>query len=344
MRANWSSIGSASLAFATVLLARRAPAQPLAPTLLAYRAPDGCPEVAEFQKSVQRRSARVRFVDEGSHERELAIVLSKEGASIIGELRLIERDGSLRQRNVRFSSCDEAVEGLALITVVSLDPQAILEAPPPAAPAETPAPPLATTTTTTKPASHTPDTAEPRAPEPKRARPARLESALGAQFIAGFHALPQTALGGALFVDLASSSPSWFAPLLRVTLTHSERRGVSAGDAEASFALSQATVAACPVRVGDRSISLRPCAFTSLGALRVWSSNNADPQAHTRPHWAWGGSAVVLLRVSKTTDIAADIGVASTLIRDRFELAQTQFWQTSPLYLSSGIGLRFVFR
>ena len=340
MRTNWSSVCGASLALSTALFARHAHAEPLGPTLLSYRAPDGCPEVAEFQKSVQRRSARVRFVDEGSHERELSIALSKEGASIIGELRLIERDGSLRQRNVRFSSCAEAVEGLALITVVSLDPEAILEAPPPAAPAENPAPPPALA----KPATLTPQPAEPRAAAAERPAATRLETALGAQFVAGFHELPQTALGGALFVDLGASARSWFAPLLRVALSHSERRGVSAGDAEANFALSQATLTGCPVRIGDPAISLRPCVFTSLGALRVWSSDNADPQAHTRPHWAWGGSALVLLRVSKTVDIAADIGMASTLIRDRFELQQARVWQTRALYLSSGIGLRFVFR
>ena len=339
MRANWSSVCRASLALAAALLARHAHGEPLAPTLLSYRAPDGCPEVAEFQKSVQRRSARVRFVDEGSHERELSIALSKDGQNTIGELRLIERDGSLRQRNVRFSSCAEAVEGLALITVVSLDPQAILEPAPKAAAPEEPTPKPAA-----KPEAPQPLAAATLAPIAPRAAPGRLETALGGEFVAGFHELPQTALGGALFVDLASNSPSWFAPLLRIALAHSERRGVSAGDAEANFALTEATLAACPVRLGDRAISLRPCAFTSLGALRVWSSDDSDPHARTRPHWAWGGSAFVFLRVSQITDITADFGVASTLIRDRFELQQTPFWQTRALYLSTGIGLRFVFR
>ena len=67
--------------------------QTLGPTLLSYRAPDNCPEVAEFQKSVQRRSARVRFVDEGSYQRELSVTLSKEG-----ELTIVSEAGTLKPR------------------------------------------------------------------------------------------------------------------------------------------------------------------------------------------------------------------------------------------------------
>ena len=96
--------------------------------------------MAEFQRSVQRRSARVRFVEVGPHDRELTIVLRRDASFTIGELRLLERDGSLRQRNVRFTSCSEAMEGLALIAVVSLDPQALLEPSKPAEPPSVPVP------------------------------------------------------------------------------------------------------------------------------------------------------------------------------------------------------------
>jgi hypothetical protein len=328
----------------TLLIGRPSQAQALGPTLLSYRAPDSCPEVAEFQKSVQRRSARVRFVDEGSHERELSIALSKEGDFTIGELRLIERDGSLRQRSVRFSSCTEAVEGLALITVVSLDPQALLQAPPPPEPAaEKPPSPLAPPKPANKPAARSnPQPAPP--PLPSEQRASHLEGAFGGEFVAGFHQFPQTAFGGALFVDVGAGSPSWFAPLARFAVGHSERRFVPTGDGDANFALTQATLTACPVRLGDQAISVRPCMLTSAGVLRAWTTAGLDPQTRTRPAWAWGGSALVFLNVSQTTEIVADIAVSSPLIRDRFEVGQAWSWTTRPLYLSSGVGLRFVFR
>ena len=86
MHGSWSGGFGASVALSTaLLLTRPAQAEELGPTLLSYRAPEGCPEVAEFQKSVQRRSTRVHFVDEGSHERELSIAFSKDGDFTIGE-------------------------------------------------------------------------------------------------------------------------------------------------------------------------------------------------------------------------------------------------------------------
>jgi hypothetical protein len=338
----WSASAALGL---TLLLTRSVQAQALGPTLLSYHAPDDCPEVAEFQKSVQRRSARVRFVDEGSHERELSIALSKEGDFTIGELRLIERDGSLRQRSVRFTSCAEAVEGLALITVVSLDPQALLQAPPPEpAPEKKPTLPPTPPKAPAKPAKPVEPVPPPVKPPPSPSHPSHLEAALGGEFVAGFQQLPHTALGGALLVDVASGSPSWFAPLLRLAVSHSERRGISTGDTEANFALTQGTLSACPVKVGDESISLRPCAFTTAGVLRAWSSDSIGVHTRTRPSWAWGGSLLVFLHVTQTTEIIANFSAASPLIRDRFEAQPAWSWMTPPLYLSSGVGLRFVFR
>ena len=312
-------------------------AQEIAPTLLSYRAPEGCPEVADFQRSVQRRSAHVRFVDEGSHDRELSIVLRKDGDLTNGELRLIERDGSLRQRSVRFTSCAEAVEGLALITLVSLDPKALLEPEKPAEPAPTPAP--------------VPKVEGPRVSAPPRlvavAPESRTEVALGGQFNAAFRALPGSALGGSLFVDVASTSPSWFAPLLRVAIGHVQRRGLSSnetGEAEANFSLTLATMSACPLRVAGGAFTLRPCAFVSGGLLRAWGSNTTDLEPQSRPYGAWGGSLLAFARASQTTDIVADIAAGPTVFSDRFGFDQELIWKTPALYLSSGVGLRFVFR
>ena len=311
-------------------------ADELGPTLLSYRAVDGCPEVLEFQRSVQRRSSRIRFVDEGSHDRELSIVLRPEGDFTSGELRLIERDGTLRQRNVRFTTCAEAVEGLALITAVSLDPEALLQ-PAPTAPVEpTPAP--APTPPAPKPAPRKIQKARPVAPA------STIEAAVGAEFNAAFRALPSTAIGGALFVDVFSTSRSFLAPSFRGALSHVERRGIAEGGSETNFTLTLLTVSACPLRVGDGALVLRPCAFASGGALHAWGSSSESPQARTRPYLAWGGSAQVSLRTSQTIEIVADLGIGSTLIRDRFVFEQAQFWKTPALYLSSGLGLRFVFR
>lgn len=325
---------------AGLLVAGRLRAQELGPILLSYRAAPGCPPVAEFQRSVKRRSTRVHFVDEGTHDRELSVVLRKDGSYTTGELRLIERDGSLRQRIVRFTTCPEAVDGLALITAVSLDPHALLEPPAPAntAPAATNPAPL--------PAPKTPQSGVPMAVRPPPiAAPRRqgLELALGLELSGLFRALPATALGGALFLDVASRSQSWLAPLVRVAVSHTERRGLAEGNFEANFALTLATLSACPLRFGGNLLAFRPCAFVSGGAVRAWGSQTPNPQTHTLQHWSWGGNALFFLRASEVTEIVGDVGGGVALVRDQFTFDQTQFSKTPALYLSTNVGIRFAF-
>jgi hypothetical protein len=321
-----------------LLGSRQLRAQELGPTLLSYRAPDGCPGAADFQRSVQRRSTRVRFVDEGAHERQLSIAMRKEGEFTHGELRLVERDGSLRKRNVRFTTCSEAVEGLALIAVVSLDPQALLQVEKPAEPAKA----AAVLAPATK-APPSPTAAGPRPDSASTAQESKLQLGLGAEFAFAFRALPAPAPGGALFVDLASRSDSWFSPLLRLTLSHVQRRGLESGGAEANFTLTLATVSACPLHLGGGLLVLRPCAFASGGALYAWGSETTNLQQRTRPYGALGGSVLLFARVSQRLEIVADFSAGATLLRDSFGFDPAPPWKTPALYLSSGIGARFVF-
>ena len=321
----------------TLLLAGRLRAQELGPILLSYRAPANCPEVADFQHSVERRSSHIHFVDEGSHDRELSIVLSKDGDFTTGELRLIERDGGLRQRSVRFTTCAEAVEGLALITAVSLDPQALLQAEPAAAPAPKPVPP--------KPKS--PPVAAwspPPVARPSVAASPGLEFGFGGALSGVFQALPALAPGGTLFLDFGSGSQSWFAPLLRGAVSHWERRSLSEPAGNANFALTLGTLSVCPVRLGGSTVVFRPCAFASGGVLHAWGSSALDTHAHIREAWSWGGSALLLVKVAQALDIVGDVALGVPLIRERFAIDQAPFWTTPPLYLSSSVGLRFVFR
>ncbi len=318
----------------TLLDAGALVAEELEPIGLSYRAADGCPEVGTFRRGVEQRSSRVRFVPVGTGQRELEISLRTAGDAIVGELRLTERDGSVRQRSVSFTTCAEAVEGLALITAVSLDPQASLaaHAPAPAAAPKEPAPEVAAKTLT-------------RSTPILTSRGSSFEAGLGAELSAAFNALPATAAGGALSVDVASASDGWFAPLLRGTVSHLELRGVPQGDAEASFSLTAATLSACPLRLGGRSLSLRPCAFATGGALHAWGSGSTpDPQARTRPYWSWGGSLLLLVRASQALDIVSNLGLGSTLVRDQFRFEGAPFWTTPTVYLFSGVGARFVLR
>ena len=328
------SLSACSIACCAMLTAPHAQAEPLGPTLLEYQAPADCPTVADFQRSVQRRSARIRFVDEGSHDRALAISLQENGPAVVGELRLVEADGSLRQRSVRFTSCSEAVEGLALIATVSLDPQALLEGPPPEAEVPPPAPAAALPKPKLEPAPPT------KPPPVALKRSASIKTNLGAQLEVYVHAFPQAALGGQAYFDLTFRPEQRFAPLLRAAFTHVERRGISEGSGEANFTLSVGTLSACPWRIGGAVLEVRPCIWASGGALRSWSSATTKPHTHTSQYWAWGGSALAFAELAEAVEIIADVGVGAPLLRDDFVFEGNQFWKTPALYLSTGLGLR----
>jgi hypothetical protein len=323
----------------TLSASRQLHAQEQGPTLLSYAAPHGCPGVAEFQRSVQRRSTRVRFVDRGVHDRELSIAIRNEGESTHGELRLVEGNGRVSQRSVRFTGCAEAVEGLALIAVVSLDPQALLEPEKPREAAAAPVAPVAPVLPAGK------AQATPKRDSALESHPPKTSVAFGGVFNVAPSVLPATALGGSLFLDVAAGFGSWYAPLFRLATSHVERRGLSASDgAEANFTLTLMTASACPVRLSSGFLELRPCAFMSGGALYAWGSKTTNLQRRTRPYGALGGSVLLLARASQAIDIVADLAVGASLLRDSFGFDRDQPWQTPRIYLSSGIGARFVFR
>jgi hypothetical protein len=330
---------SAGLTCCALLATPDAHAEALGPTLLQYQASAACPSAADFQRAVQRRSARLQFVAEGSHERTLAIALRAGDTAVVGELRLLEADGSVRQRNVRFSNCAEAVEGLALIAAVSLDPQSLLEAAPqePAPPPRPP--PVAQTAKPDAPRHHQPPLVAPR---PKRL-PA-LRTRAGAEFEAYLHVTPEAALGGKAYFDLTFRPDAQLAPLLRAALSHAERRGIREGSGATSFALTLGTISLCPWRFGSARLELRPCAWATFGALRSWSSKTMNPRTDTREYWAGGVSALAFVKLGETTEITLDSELGAPLRRDRFVFEGSQFWKTPPLYVCTGLGLRFLLR
>ena len=304
-------------------------------TLLAYDAPGECPTASDFQHSVQRRSARIHFVEAGPHERRLSISLHRDGNFTIGELSLIEENGSLRKRSVRFTTCTEAIEGLALIATVSLDPEALLAPPAPETP---PAPPV-------KPA-------RPPVPVPVPAatgappHSARVQTAIGAEASAYFNALPKAAFGGTAFLDVSSGSRGFWSPSLRSAFSHVAGLGLRAPEGTANLTLTLLTLAACPLRIAGNLVEFRPCATFSGGALHARGTDTNDAQVTTRPYLSAGGVGMLSVRLGEALDIIADASLGLSLIRDRFSFGACPgpgcepFWRTPELYLSTGLGLR----
>ncbi len=348
-------LAASAVLCALVCSASGARAEDQGPTLLAYTAPADCPAVGDFQRSVQRRSTRIHFVDEGSHERELSIYLRKEGDYTIGELRLIEENGTLRQRSVRFNTCAEAVEGLALIATVSLDPEALLAAP---GPATTPAPSAGTPTpapTSSPPPSRSLPTGQeptqPTRPSPSTRDPSGLEIDIGAEFNVYFNALPKPAIGGSAFVDIGAASRHLFSPLIHAAISHVEQLGFRPSlpsdspelGAEANFALTLVTLAGCPLRIGNATLVFRPCVVGSLGNLRSWITQTASTSSD-HFYASSGGSGILTIRLGELVEILGDASVGEAAPPNSFAFKSSSetvlFWTTRGLYISTGLGFR----
>ena len=82
----------------------------------------------------------------------------------------------------------------------------------------------------------------------------------------------------------------------------------------------------CPVRFGPRELGLRPCAFASVGLLKVWGSEALHDETHARAYGAAGAAQRLGWRVSEVIEIIADGRVGAPFARDRFAFDGVPFF------------------
>lgn len=301
-------------------------------TRLELRATSGCGSVEDFTARVARRSSRIRFVSQPAR-RSLIVELQSAGQTLRGSVTLVEADGATRTRKLSAKTCEEAVEGLALIATVTLDPDALLEEPEPEPePAPKPEP---------KPKSEPKPRPKPIQPPPPPPRhdgeDVRVSFGLAATLMVQL--APEVTPGGSLEVALEINPGEIVAPFFRLSVPHSERRGVDRGVGDANFAFTLPTLDVCPVRFGTSVVGVRPCAFGSVGMLKVWGSDAFEEESHARLFASAGGALWLGLRISKAIEIIADARAVVPLRRDAYAFDDVVFWRTPSLGFSSAVGL-----
>lgn len=334
-------------ALAPALLVLGAPlpchAEELPPTRLEYRVPAHCPGVDVFSERVRRRSSRIHLVTEGKGLRTLVVEVIEKKGTLESSVRIVEVDGTERARHLKAKDCSEAIDGLALIATVSLDPEAILNPEPEPEPEPEPKAPEPSPAPQPAPTKPTPD--EPERPAPR----ARSSSKSPVGFGAGLEAsvlgelVPQWIAGGSAFVWIEYRTGTWVSPLLRGTFTYipskierSEPHGVARF--ETTFA---GAVDACAFRVGTRALNAwLPCVSAVGGRLTAEGDSTEEPEHHSRWFAAVGPSALVMLRLWEPVEIVADVRAGAALVRDRFRFAPNEeFYKIPPVTFSGGLGL-----
>jgi hypothetical protein len=306
-------------------------------------APANCATRAELEKRVTSRSDRIRFVGEGERVRALTGEIKPiDDRTVAATLTLVELDGRRSARRVLTHSCEEALDALALVVAVTLDPSSVLRKepapePPPPPPSENPPPPPPSPPPP-KPVEVRPTVPVPVAPPEQSA----WEASAGLAFEGIYGPPPGILPGGSLYIRLRWERSSALSPALFATASHFERDGYQFGSETADFALNQLRLELCPLRQGKTELAVHYCAMGSGGSLRAGGVQTYGPRTQWRPWWVLGASAVLTVRPTEALEITAALSGGVPLIRDSFQFSSDPFWKGKLVSLTGalGVGLR----
>lgn len=342
---------------------------------LEVEAAASCATRDELAARVAARSPRIRFLDDADGVTALrAEIEPGPNDTVIGRLSLVDPSGRHSSRRLSAPTCAEAVDAIALIIVISLDPT---YAPPPTVQSERGPPPATVgprgtaTSDSGRRALAAPPPAEPSAasrepsPEPpdvskKRSgrepapveapaeapagpRPAvrRLGIGAAAQLISG--PAPRVMPGIAVRIFAALDRDSIWSPALRLTGSHAWQSGVAEPGGTAAFSLDTLGLDLCVLRLAIKSVDLRGCGAGTAGRFSATGSNTYSPSARDRPFVGLGGTAILDLALGPLFQLSSTVGASDALIRDAFEFSPQVFHKVSATTLTVDLGLQVRF-
>jgi hypothetical protein len=320
-----------------------------------------CASEAALKQRILVRSERIRFVAvESPRTRKVRASFEpgREGA-VIARLSVQRPRGGAAERVLHAGSCPDALEALALVAAITLDPLARtgVEAEPagvgegesdvhagpdvespPARPPEEPAPPRDETAGSER--------------EPSTAAAQShggLVPSVGLVGAAVWGPAPSGLPGAGLYFDLMAldrqpnGAPAIGSPSVRATLVRVARGGFEAEYGTAAFTLTKLALELCPIALGAGVFVLRPCPTLSVGFLSASGSRTEAGRSEVRPWWVAGLAALGTARLSEQVELVAGGAAGRPLVRDRFQFRPAIFHEVPELAFSAsvGLGLRF---
>ncbi|HEY0468531.1 MAG TPA: hypothetical protein VGC79_30260, partial [Polyangiaceae bacterium] len=253
--------------------------------------------------------------------------------------------------------CSEAVEAVALIIAVTLDPTSIDAS---AARATTDASKgsaaaVGANNSANENASNA--SAQPRSAQKTSPRaggesgaenesgsgtPSWSRPSFGLQLAAEavFGVAPGVMPGVALYGIAGFDRPSLWSPSIMLGVRHAWRTEIQEPGGSASFMLDAATFDVCPVRFRWRAIQARPCGSLLFGRLIARGEQTFNPAAESvRPFWVIGAAAIVTADLPARILVSARFALGANLVRDSFEFTPALFHEVPPLSGAAGLGL-----
>lgn len=334
-----------ALALSIPTLALRIAAQPtaplepsLAPVQLEYAAPAECEQYEQFVARVQQRSDRIEF--DASAPRQLVIAVQGSDANFTGRASFAQAGQRPVAREITARSCEEVVDGLALVTVMVLDPEALQRASPDAPSASEPS--VAALPSTAPAAPKPPSPQPPALTPPATRRHAQYE--LDAVLAVNSGPAPRILFGWGAAARVEWVRPgAVLSPQLRLILAHFAQHGDAATSGQANFILNQATLGICPVAVPTSPLRVHPCLAATLGRLTATGTRTFVP-ATEELLWADVGVQLeVAWQPLHNIQLFAIPALGIALKRYSFSFTPYQFYTEPPVVVSgtAGLGVQF---
>jgi len=342
------NLGRVALVGAAILGFARAAAADPESVRINYAAPDGCPDATAFLQSLKERTTQFREATADEPARRFLVRVKSVGSTFHGRLEIRAPDGRTTVRSVDAALCEEVSTALALITALTIDPNALTDALPkdekraseaalaPSAvpkqqPGSTPAAVVATVPPTTSQA----------------ASPSWRWSA-GLQGHSTFLVSPSLGYGGDIFVDAEAPVASPLAPALRLGLFLNQSDVELPSGAAARFQWALMEVEGCPARLGGARLAAHPCVAFRLGVIHGEGRGISNPR-QTVSLWSDVGPVLrARLALTPRLLVEAQVGLMITLHRPTFDIVDmgtsTTAYSVPRLGGSAGIGVAYRFR
>lgn len=342
---------------------------------LDVQAEASCASSSDVAESVARRSARIRFVSDGSDvTRFRASVRLHDKGDYAAELSVVQASGRRSSRRFVVKSCAEAVDALALVIVMTLDPEsgALREGGAATGASEGGGDGRAATTGTAGSAGASARSASAgsagssagtaaASSSAKQTSDDQADSGVAPGDEGSSVTSPRSDLTvGAVAQGLTGPAPSlmpglavqalWalergsaWSPAARISAGYHWLAGVEETGGVASFQLPLFALELCPLRLGPAGVALRPCLLGAVGPLTASGSDTFDPQRVTRPFAALGASLIASVDLGEKLQLCGNVGLGASLIPDTFAFSPHVFHEIPGLSALFGLGVGYRF-
>lgn len=316
--------------------------------------PSGCGSLNDFVDRLRARLERIQFSEIGANRVVQARIEATSDDRYRATMTLRYPDGHSSSRIVDANSCDDALEALALITAVTLDPLAVssTEARSKEQPrAEQPREQAPQRTVANATSANTADGSATSNPKPAIQRTAdtrrtddQTNFGLGVAYTAFRGLAPGTLNGIDVNLSMGQRSRRPLALSARLGLSYAVNAGVIAQGGIADFSLASVVLDLCPLQHLSAIVELRACGLVHAGLITAEGRATEDPESHRRPILAFGSSLQLTWVAWDFLALPLRAHLAFPTSHDTFGFYPVAFYQIPAMSYNVTAGLEARFR